>query len=298
MERTNSRAQGTIEYLVIIAVVVVISLVVAGLSTGLLGSGANIAVNSSEIGAKVGVGGVSVVDAVAGGDENGLLVLKNSGAESLTIDKISVDGVDHNYSAPLVTGSQTGFRLQGIDACDGTNKSYSVKVYYTSASGLGKTADFETITIDCAPTVSSSGNVVEEGAGGHSETCAQRGGTICNPPDSTCSNPLVHAGDSANCCIGTCSTTCDTGQLMAIADADIASNSYWAGFSYVSFFTVHDNGSDAGDRYAVVYCGVDVPNGYALHQMIINFSNCSEISSREIQVHYYYLNEYGGGCPT
>ena len=160
-------AQGTIEYLVIIAVVVVIALVVVGLLNSQLGAGSNIAVASSEIGNKTGIGGISVVDAVASGDANGLLVLKNTGPETLTINKINVDGVDHNYSAPIAMGGQTGFRLQGIVSCDGTNQTYTVKIYYTSASGLDKSADFETITVDCTGTVVSSGSVVDEDNGGN-----------------------------------------------------------------------------------------------------------------------------------
>ena len=162
MQKGDFGAQGTIEYLVIIAIVVVIGLVVVGLTTSQMDAGVNISATSSEIRSKIGSGGISIADAAGGADGSGLLVLKNTGAETLTVEKISVDGVDHNYSDPIVAGSQTGFRLQDIVSCDGASKSYSIMIYYASASGLDKTADFQTITVDCAPTVVPSGNFVDE----------------------------------------------------------------------------------------------------------------------------------------
>ena len=157
-----NRAQGTIEYLVILAIVVVISLVVVGLVMGQMGSASNVSSTASEIKLKTGVGGISVVESVAGFDGNGAIVLKNMGSEAITINTIVVDGVDHNFSDSIVMGSLLGFKLSDIAVCDETKKVYSVKVYFTSGSGLGKVSDFETITIDCTSVVNAGVNFVEE----------------------------------------------------------------------------------------------------------------------------------------
>ncbi|MEK6959060.1 MAG: NHL repeat-containing protein [archaeon] len=159
-------AQGTIEYLVIIAVIVVIALVVVSLMTSLTNQGSTISSTSSDLMTKTGVGGISIVDIVAGKDKNALIVLKNNSGENLTVEKVTVNGVDHIYDEPVVIGGQTGFRLQDVASCDGTVKSYTIKITYASSSNLSKPADFKEVTVDCVAAVSSSssssGTVVEE----------------------------------------------------------------------------------------------------------------------------------------
>ena len=118
MGKKVSGGQGTIEYLVIIAIVVVISLVVTGLVLQQMGSSSNVSSTASEIKLKTGVGGISIIESVAGLDETGLLVLKNMGSETVIVSSISVNGVDHNFSSPIVMGSQLGFKLEDISGCD------------------------------------------------------------------------------------------------------------------------------------------------------------------------------------
>ena len=91
------RAQGTVEYLVIIAVVIVISLIVVGLVVTQVDNSSDVTSTSSEISNKIGVNGLSLASSVAGVDENGLFVLKNINVENLTLNKIIVDGVDHTF---------------------------------------------------------------------------------------------------------------------------------------------------------------------------------------------------------
>lgn len=62
----NNRAQGTIEYLVIIAVVVVLSLVVVGLLITQVENSSNVTSTASDISTKVGVGGLSLGSSVMG----------------------------------------------------------------------------------------------------------------------------------------------------------------------------------------------------------------------------------------
>lgn len=97
-------AQSATEHIVIIAVVVVISLAVVGLIINSTGPVQNSSASISKLNAKVGVGSISIVDVVAGGDRNGLLVIKNISPEYVTVTAISVDGADHNYSKLLAFG--------------------------------------------------------------------------------------------------------------------------------------------------------------------------------------------------
>ena len=157
------RAQGTIEYLVVIAVVIVLALVVIGLLTSLSSPAGAVVKSSSELKNKLGVGGLNVVDVVAGSNEDGLLVLQNVSSDPLTVYKVSIDGADHNFCDLIAAGSQLSLKLDNINACNGSNKNYTVKVYFNSAANLPNSADFATMTVDCVTgEVTPAGSFAEE----------------------------------------------------------------------------------------------------------------------------------------
>jgi hypothetical protein len=160
----KSIAQGTIEYLVIIGVVIVLSLVVVGLVITQVDNSSNVSSVSSEVAFKVGVGGISLASSVVGVDGNGLLVITNNSGDNLTLTKIIIDGVDHNYSENLVNGDKKSFKLNGITACGVSDdtKTYSLQIEYTSYSGLTKVANFQTVPIDCVSVVVPNINPIEE----------------------------------------------------------------------------------------------------------------------------------------
>ena len=162
MQMASSRAQGTIEYLIIIAIVVVIALVVVGLLTSFLGSGQGISSASSEIGANLGVSGISLPDMAAGADSNALIIIKNLASGTVIVDSIEVDGEVHDYDQAIPLGEQESFRAVGVPACDGINGSYSIIVRFSTESGLQRSADFGEIIVDCTSSVHSSGGFVEE----------------------------------------------------------------------------------------------------------------------------------------
>ncbi|MDD3159969.1 MAG: hypothetical protein PHQ98_03310, partial [Candidatus ainarchaeum sp.] len=87
-------AQGTIEYLVILAVVVVLALVAVVMLLGVFDGGSTSS-NSDRI------GGVSsdlgVMESLVGVDGNFFVKLKNNSGRSLLVKSIVVDGVDVNY---------------------------------------------------------------------------------------------------------------------------------------------------------------------------------------------------------
>ena len=143
MKRTNSKtqvplqtsgfheAQGTIEYLVIIGIVVVMSLIVVGLVMTQTNSSGAVTATASEIKLKTGVGSISIIDSVADANSNGFFVLKNTDSDTVTVTRITVDGVDHNFSdGQLVYGGEKGFKLHDMGLCDGAKKSYLIKIYY------------------------------------------------------------------------------------------------------------------------------------------------------------------------
>ncbi len=151
--KQSSFAQGTIEYLVIIAVVVVISLIIVGLViTTTSAPSQEIRDSSSGLG-NVSSGGISIVDAVTdlGGDS--LIRLSNNSSDAVTLTKISVSGVDNNYNAQLVGLDSKTFSLSDLSSgckCVSGQKSVSCqfKLEYTTVSGILKT-DYKTVTSQC-----------------------------------------------------------------------------------------------------------------------------------------------------
>ena len=117
-------AQGTIEYLVIIAVVIVISLVVVSLSTNTVGGDiSSLSVNASKISSSVGTSGISIVDSVADFSGNGLIKLSNQSGGSLTVTKITaVDSAGNRKNTPfsgayVPSGGSVIFSLSSVIPC-------------------------------------------------------------------------------------------------------------------------------------------------------------------------------------
>ena len=149
---TNFKAQGTVEYLVIIAVVVVISLVVVGLFTGMFSnSSQQIRDSSSKLGSGTS-GGISIVEAVLDFNGDSLVLVGNNSSDVITLTRISAGGVENDFSEQIVGMNSITFSLSDLLSgcrCLSGQKSVSCEyvVNYTQ-NGLEKT-DRVTKTIDC-----------------------------------------------------------------------------------------------------------------------------------------------------
>jgi len=146
-------AQGTVEYLVVIAVVVVLALVVVGILVSQTGSTGNISASASKISQSSGA--ISVSEAVVGSDGNGLITLLNNSGSTIVLTKINVDGSDTSYSnISLSQGDKKTFSLGNIgSSCscvgfEGKKKNCNVVVYTASEYGLAK--QFTTsVSVEC-----------------------------------------------------------------------------------------------------------------------------------------------------
>ncbi len=150
---TNFKAQGTIEYLVILAVVVVISLVVVGLVTNVFSSPSQeITDSSSQIGG-VSSGGISVVESVIDPQGDSLVKFSNNSSDVITLTRVSVGGVDNNFNEQLVGLDSKTFSLSGLSSsCPCVSGQASVKcefkIEYTTATGISQTV-YRTIAANC-----------------------------------------------------------------------------------------------------------------------------------------------------
>jgi len=145
------KGQGTVEYLVIIAVVVVISLVVVGLMANLSSPGAQVSQNAGKLNAATQ--SISIISALSAPDGNGVITLQSLG-EGVTITKITFNDSNQDISAYLTQGDIRSIQLNRLPSCTpGTTKTYTVKIHYLSASGLPKIQILNPVTVNCELTV-------------------------------------------------------------------------------------------------------------------------------------------------
>ena len=156
----KSIAQGTIEYLVIIAVVVVVSLLVVGLSSSLIG-GAGGTISASK---KLGIGMISVFESVVDLDDDGLVGLQNNSGDVLTITGISVNGSDTPFDELLSTGNSRLFRLLSAGSCScdfvGQSKVCDFVIYYLSRNGVANSVSISR-SVDCVADANTTRPVVD-----------------------------------------------------------------------------------------------------------------------------------------
>ena len=155
LKKTNTNsAQGTIEYLVILAIVVVISLVIVGLFTNMFSSSSQeITTSSSNLG-NITSGGISVVEAVIDIEGDSLIRVSNNSSDVITLTKISVGGVDNNFSEQLVGLDSKVFSLSSLNSncpCEDGQKKVKCefRIEYSTSGGLVAKTDYKTINVDC-----------------------------------------------------------------------------------------------------------------------------------------------------
>ena len=84
----SQKAQGTIEYLVILAVVVVIALIVVSILIGSTAPGQNITSNLASV--QTQSAPISITEAVVNPDGEAYLLIGNNTAENITIHNVPV----------------------------------------------------------------------------------------------------------------------------------------------------------------------------------------------------------------
>jgi len=145
-----NRAQGTIEYLVIIGVVVVISLVVASLLVGFMSSAQNVSSKSSKINAILG--NIAIIEAVMSEDGNYFITLKNNSGDNLTISKIEVgDKVAEPNKSVSLNGEESFIITSSMVCEEGQLISSEIKITYLTSQGLTKSQDYSLpISFECS----------------------------------------------------------------------------------------------------------------------------------------------------
>ncbi|MFA5125982.1 MAG: hypothetical protein WC462_03185 [archaeon] len=156
----NFKAQGTIEYLIILSVIIVIALIITVLFSSSFGFlFTNVNTTGPRISSSSGVIGIdgTVIDYQG----NGLVGLGNNSNEDLIITRIRVNGVDTNYiDTVMLPGSEKIFSISNVSSgcsCEGfigRQKSCEVIIYAKSESGVPRQFPV-TVSVDCVQEVTS-----------------------------------------------------------------------------------------------------------------------------------------------
>ena len=142
-----NKAQGTVEYLVIIAIVVVLSLVVVGIISTQTSSATGVTKSTEKISNLTS--SISIAESIETVGGKYYVKLSNNVGEQIKITNVAVDNNSVTSTASLPALASQGFLIDSNIPCtSGTKQTKTVIVTYTSASGISKTFT-KSISFDC-----------------------------------------------------------------------------------------------------------------------------------------------------
>jgi parallel beta-helix repeat protein len=110
-----SNGQGTIEYLVIMAVIIVIGLLVVGMASTFLSSSSGVSKGVGNLNSLTGP--ISVSESVVDGDGDLIVSMRNNTGDFLTITSFSVGETAGTLNEPWPVGSLQNIYLEGVSGC-------------------------------------------------------------------------------------------------------------------------------------------------------------------------------------
>ena len=151
--KKSSAAQGTIEYLVIMAIVIVIGLIVVGMLAS-INDTQNITQKNDKLKNTIGTGGISITEAIVDEDGTALITLKGTGTDTLLIESITVDGGNENIYSTNLYNKDLTFALKNLGLlcqCEPgqRNTTCNLNIQIHTQTGLTKTIPI-TINAECA----------------------------------------------------------------------------------------------------------------------------------------------------
>jgi hypothetical protein len=159
----NSKAQGTIEYLVIIGVVVVISLVVVSLLTTQTESSVNVSNSSKKLGGLTQSIGITE-SLVSPNDGNFVVKLLNNSGSTITVSNVKIGDRNVNFSQDLAQSSSKLFKINtGVICEEGKVVSEDVVITYVTEEGLTKIVRYPAqVMFDCTPYTIAQANLANQ----------------------------------------------------------------------------------------------------------------------------------------
>jgi len=159
----NKKGQGTIEYLVIIAIVVVLSLVVVGLVLTQVDNSSQVSSSSNQLGLSSQVIGVTE-SLVSFSDGNLVVRLLNNSGDFITVSNVKVGDFNASFSEDMAQGGSRLFSVSsGVPCTQGSVVSKSLVVTYVTRDGLSKTVTYPSqVMFDCTPYTINQANLANQ----------------------------------------------------------------------------------------------------------------------------------------
>jgi hypothetical protein len=111
----DSHAQGTIEYLVVLGIIIIIGLIVVGMMASIFDS-KEIVVKNNELKNRVGTGGISILEAILDSDGTAIVTIKNNTSDTLTITSIFGGNVTSSFDTPQPGFGKLNFYLKDLNS--------------------------------------------------------------------------------------------------------------------------------------------------------------------------------------
>ena len=156
----SRKAQGAVEYLVLIAVMVIIALVAVSSLAASGDSAGGITAGVSKLTTQTSL--VSISELFANPDTNVYLKLGNNAGEQITIKSITIGEDVNNFSAKIGMNDEQGFTvLQSTGCTEGVTQALDVVIIYETLSGLEKRQAYDDpLLIPCETSTINDPNVV------------------------------------------------------------------------------------------------------------------------------------------
>jgi len=147
-----NRAQGTIEYLLIIGIILVISLLVTGLMSGFFNAGG--AINEQESRIFWAAQPIAIIDGIVDVNGNGIFVIRNNEPEVNTVYSITVDGTAHAIAGgsgiKLGNTDKNNITLTDLTPCSSNSGAYTISISYVSQKGISKNTQTHAFVVYCS----------------------------------------------------------------------------------------------------------------------------------------------------
>ena len=159
---SNTKAQGTIEYLVIFAIVVLIGLFVAFILFNVSSNNdSNEKLSKLEWSSKE----VALLDGIIDEDGNWVLVIKNNGLERITLESIVLGSTVVDLGGVQLASFESRSLMfvdeYGVEGCTSNPVSFNFTLNYTSSEGLAKTiTGTQDFFLTCVTSVAQNSNYV------------------------------------------------------------------------------------------------------------------------------------------
>jgi hypothetical protein len=161
--------------LVILAVIVVLSLVVVSLVTTIFSSPAG-TISSATNKLNSMSSAISIMDSITDSQGGTVFRLKNNSGEKVTLTKVTIDGVENDFSETINLNDAKTFSLNSLVSCSNEKKTYTVIIYYTTQNGLTKQLNLGERQIDCTTQITTPPNAIP------TTSCFETGsGTLIDP---------------------------------------------------------------------------------------------------------------------